>query len=132
MRIETALAAFALLGLAAPTRAADEITVASPDGRVQFRLSKDGKGGLAYTVTLGSKSLRRWRMGEKLSHSAESREPRAPITMVWRMPMDCAMAPPANAPSGSAPQKSRWAAELTRPNRRSGVIAWRKLVSLIL
>src|ERR1019366_2282499 len=45
--------------------------------------------------------------------------------MVWRMPMDCARTPPASDPSGSAPQKSRWPAELTRPSRRSGVMAER-------
>lgn len=57
MRTRTALAIFAFFSLSAPTRAADEITVASPDGRVQFRLSKDAKGSLTYTVTLGSKAV---------------------------------------------------------------------------
>lgn len=57
MRTRTALAIFAFFGLSAPTRAADEITVASPDGRVQFRLSKHAKGSLTYTVTLGSKAV---------------------------------------------------------------------------
>jgi hypothetical protein len=46
--------------------------------------------------------------------------------------MACAMAPPASAPSGRTPWKSRRMEELTRPRRRSGVIACRKLRSLML
>jgi alpha-glucosidase len=45
---------FAIFWLALPLAAAD-LTVASPDGRVQFQLSWQGKPRLEYSVTLGGK-----------------------------------------------------------------------------
>ena len=51
------LAVLAVFGLCAPVWAADEVAVASPDGRVQFRLSTDAKGNLAYTVTFAQKPV---------------------------------------------------------------------------
>lgn len=41
----------AVFCLSVPALAADEVTVASPDGRVQFRLSLGGKARLEYSVT---------------------------------------------------------------------------------
>ena len=57
MRIRMILAVLAVFGLCAPVWAADEVAVASPDGRVQFRLSTDAKGNLAYTVTFAQKPV---------------------------------------------------------------------------
>src|ERR1017187_4041484 len=57
MRLRTILAILAILCLSAPVWAADDVTVASPDGRVQFRLSSDAKGNLAYTVTFAQKPV---------------------------------------------------------------------------
>jgi alpha-glucosidase len=57
MRIRMILAVLAVFCLSAPVWAADEVTVASPDGRVQFRLSTDAKGNLAYTVTFAQKPV---------------------------------------------------------------------------
>ncbi len=51
MRLSIALAVLAL-----PLRAAGDVTVASPDGRVQLRLSQ-AAGGLRYTVTFGPKTV---------------------------------------------------------------------------
>jgi len=51
------LAVLAVFGLSVPVWAADEVAVASPDGRVQFRLSTDAKGNLAYTVTFAQKPV---------------------------------------------------------------------------
>jgi len=55
MRFAIALGAFvyAVLGHGAPAAAANDFTLASPDGRVLYRLSAEG-GRLAYTVTLGT------------------------------------------------------------------------------
>jgi alpha-glucosidase len=57
MRIRTIFAALAAFCLSMSAWAADEVTVASPDGRVQFRLSADAKGNLEYTVTLAQKPV---------------------------------------------------------------------------
>ena len=57
MRIRMILAVLAVFGLSVPVWAADEVAVASPDGRVQFRLSTDAKGNLAYTVTFAQKPV---------------------------------------------------------------------------
>ncbi|MGA2267281.1 MAG: glycoside hydrolase family 97 N-terminal domain-containing protein [Bryobacteraceae bacterium] len=57
MHIRMILAVLAASYLSVPAGAADEVTVASPDGRVQFRLSSDAKGNLAYTVTLAQKPV---------------------------------------------------------------------------
>lgn len=55
MRTRTILAVLA--AFCSPLWAADEVAVASPDGRVQFRLSTDAKGNLAYTVTFAQKPV---------------------------------------------------------------------------
>jgi hypothetical protein len=52
MCCRTALAVFAWFGLFAPTRAADDLTVAGPCGRARFRLSKDAKSSLSYLQAL--------------------------------------------------------------------------------
>jgi hypothetical protein len=43
--------------LAASLRAADGVTVAGPDGKVQFRFAAGAKGHLEYTVTFGGKPI---------------------------------------------------------------------------
>ena len=55
MRTQTALV-IALFCVSAAVRAADDVTVASPDGHVQFHLSA-GSGGLQYSVTFNQKSV---------------------------------------------------------------------------
>ena len=57
MRIRMILAVLAVFGLSVSVWAADEVAVASPDGRVQFRLSTDAKGNLVYTVTFAQKPV---------------------------------------------------------------------------
>jgi alpha-glucosidase len=47
----------ALLCLSVPLLAADDVTVASPDGRVQFRLALGGKARLEYSVTFREKPV---------------------------------------------------------------------------
>jgi hypothetical protein len=46
-----------LLCLAVPVWAANDVNLASPDARVQFRLSLDEKGGLQYSVTFRGKAV---------------------------------------------------------------------------
>ena len=55
MRTKTALV-IALFCVSAAVRAADDVTVASPDGHVQFHLSA-GSGGLQYSVTFNQKPV---------------------------------------------------------------------------
>jgi hypothetical protein len=78
----------------------------------------------------GSSSSRR--TGENTSHIVESRTPIAPISSARRIPTPCAMAPPASAPNGRTPWKSRCTDALTRPRRLFGVIACRKLRALMV
>jgi len=40
-----------------PVAAADDVTVGSPDGRVQFRLSLDSKGRTEYSVSFREKPV---------------------------------------------------------------------------
>jgi len=56
MRLRIPLSILALLGLSAPVWPAEELSVPSPDDRVQFRLST-AKGRLEYSVTFGEKPV---------------------------------------------------------------------------
>jgi len=57
MRLRIMLASLAVFCLSVPALAADEVTLASPDGRVQFRLSTGGKARLEYSVTFREKPV---------------------------------------------------------------------------
>ncbi len=57
MRLPIVSALLAALCLSAPLVAADGVTVASPDGRVQFRLSLTSQGRLEYSVTFREKPV---------------------------------------------------------------------------
>jgi hypothetical protein len=46
-----------LFCLSVPVSAANDVNLASPDSRVQFRLSLDGKGSLQYSVTFREKPV---------------------------------------------------------------------------
>lgn len=51
------LALLALMAFAWPARAADPVTVNSPDGRISFTLSTDGEGSIQWSVTRGGASI---------------------------------------------------------------------------
>ncbi len=57
MRIRIVLSCFALLCLCLPVHAAEDVVVASPDGRVQFRLALGGQARLEYSVTFNGKPV---------------------------------------------------------------------------